>query len=359
MFKNIKIKSFRAFENIEVDNLRNINLFVGKNNSGKTTLLESIFILINPVNTELLLRINFYRGLNIIGPIIWQAYFNQFHINSNIIIGGEIRKPDEKRTLTIKPYISAVANQDLRDTTLQKNLIESNHIITETMQNIDGLNLEYEVKKPFEDAEFYETLLFKDGDDLKTKPVKNYKPNLRGIFLNTETIMKDISGRFADMQVKKQIEKVIYIFQKVEPNLKSLTLGTGNYVYADIGLSNMLPLNFLGDGFIRLLSIILAIADAENGIVLIDEIDNGFHYSSQEILWDAIYWASDLYKVQVFATTHSLECVKAFANAASKHDIGEEKSKLIRIERDREMHRAIQYEVNEVYSSLESGWEIR
>jgi AAA15 family ATPase/GTPase len=74
----------------------------------------------------------------------------------------------------------------------------------------------------------------------------------------------------------------------------------------------------MGDGMNRLLGITLALATARDGILLVDEIENGIHYSVQVDVWRAILHAAESLNVQVFATTHSWDCIRAFAAAASE-----------------------------------------
>jgi len=102
----------------------------------------------------------------------------------------------------------------------------------------------------------------------------------------------------------------------------------------------------------------LAILAYENGIVLIDEIDNGLHHSVQESLWKAIFAWANKYKVQIFATTHSDECVKAFAKC-SQGSLFAEEAKLYRIEREDDKFRAVEYTTEVLAESLDSNWEIR
>jgi AAA15 family ATPase/GTPase len=73
----------------------------------------------------------------------------------------------------------------------------------------------------------------------------------------------------------------------------------------------MLPLVLMGQGLGRFASILLRIANARNGVVMVDEIENGFHYSVMEKVWRAIGEAARRFDVQVFATTHSWECIGA------------------------------------------------
>jgi AAA15 family ATPase/GTPase len=98
----------------------------------------------------------------------------------------------------------------------------------------------------------------------------------------------------------------------IEPRLKRIAVvatGDAPVLYGDIGLSQMLQLANMGDGMSRLASLILAIGNAQNGVVLVDEIENGFHHTMMQKVWAAIGKAARRSNTQVFATTHSLECI--------------------------------------------------
>ena len=82
-------------------------------------------------------------------------------------------------------------------------------------------------------------------------------------------------------------------------------------IYADVGLSRPVPVGFLGDGVGRLLSMALAFHDARGGMIFIDEVENGLHHSVLEDVWKELNWLSKEFDVQVFATTHSGECMHA------------------------------------------------
>lgn len=78
------------------------------------------------------------------------------------------------------------------------------------------------------------------------------------------------------------------------------------------------PLRTFGDGVNRLFGIILSLCNAKNGVVLIDEIENGLHYSVQTSIWKTIVRLARDLNVQVFATSHSWDCVRAFQEAAAE-----------------------------------------
>ena len=79
-----------------------------------------------------------------------------------------------------------------------------------------------------------------------------------------------------------------------------------------------MPLRSFGDGVNRLFGIALSLVNAKDGWLLIDEVENGMHYSVQLNVWRTIFRLSRELGIQVFATTHSWDCIEAFQGAASE-----------------------------------------
>jgi len=126
----------------------------------------------------------------------------------------------------------------------------------------------------------------------------------------------------------------------------------------DMDLSSLIPVNLLGGGMANFLSVALAMLDSSNGVVLIDEIENGLHYSVLHKLWQAVFrWSQEL-NVQVFATTHSTECIRAFHTSLGA-TLFESEARLFRLERRDENCRAVEYSRADLAESLESNWEVR
>ena len=117
------------------------------------------------------------------------------------------------------------------------------------------------------------------------------------------------------------------------------------------------PLKSLGDGAIRLFGVALALANSRNGFLLIDEAENGIHYSVQRDYWRMILQTAHKDNVQVIATTHSWDCVKGFARAAMETEDAE--GVLVRLERDDDGMRAIEYSEDELRVAAEQGIEVR
>lgn len=102
MYKQITIEDLRGIKHLKIDDFRQVNLLIGKNNCGKTTIIEALFLIIGATNPQLPLRINTFRDINLIDENSWRLIFNKLDINSNVKISGELDKPKEKRNLIIK-----------------------------------------------------------------------------------------------------------------------------------------------------------------------------------------------------------------------------------------------------------------
>ena len=116
------------------------------------------------------------------------------------------------------------------------------------------------------------------------------------------------------------------------------------------------PLKSLGDGAIRLFSAAIALANSRGGFLLIDEAENGIHHSVQRDYWRMVLHAADENNVQVIATTHSWDCIKGFAQAAIEE---EAEGVAVRLERDEEGLRAVEYSEEALHIAAEQGIEVR
>ena len=117
------------------------------------------------------------------------------------------------------------------------------------------------------------------------------------------------------------------------------------------------PLKSLGDGVTRLFAAGLALANSRDGFLVIDEAENGIHYSVQRDFWRMVLRAAHQHNVQVLATTHSRDCVKGFARAAA--EIDEAEGVLVRLERDGDGVRAVGYTEEELETVAAQDIEVR
>jgi len=351
MFKSIKIKNLRAITELEIDDLGQINLFVGQNSCGKTTFLEAVFFLIGSTNPQLPINANVFRDLPFLSNRLWPTYFHNMDTVLPIEIFGCLRDTEEKQNLLIRPRQKEIrATPPMHPDTTPPGYAASD---SETIFESDGLRLEYTSSK--DPSTKIESTIFLKGNQLITEGAKSR--DIRGIFVNPFTIY-NWRDRFSAIQNKKQVTEVISLLKEIEPRISDLRLNEAGLLLADIGLSELIPANLMGGGIAKFLSIALAMLDSRNGIVLIDEIENGLHHSAQKTIWKAIFnWALHL-NVQVFATSHSNESIKAFNNIIAT-SLFETEAKLFRFERKDEKFRAVEYSKDILAESLESDWEVR
>lgn len=117
------------------------------------------------------------------------------------------------------------------------------------------------------------------------------------------------------------------------------------------------PLRSLGDGAVRLFGVALALANAAGGFLLVDEAEKGIHHSLQQQFWSFILQKARRHSVQILATTHSWDCIRSFAAAASEDDNVE--GSLVRLERSSGALQAVEYSEEELGIAAQQGIEVR
>lgn len=150
-----------------------------------------------------------------------------------------------------------------------------------------------------------------------------------------------------------RIQRVAVVGDK-EPGYRRL----GRRVVVKIrGYPHPIPLKSLGDGVTRLFAAGLALANSRNGFLVVDEAENGVHYSVQRDFWRMVLQSACQHNVQVLATTHSKDCVRGFARAAA--EFGEAGGVYVRLERDGEEVWTVEYTNKELQTVAEQDIEVR
>lgn len=108
----------------------------------------------------------------------------------------------------------------------------------------------------------------------------------------------------------------------------------------------------------RILAMAMSLVTSENGVLLVDEIETGLHYEAQTDMWRLILETAKELNVQVFATTHSWDCIAAYQEALSQV---EDKSigKLFRLDSKYGKLRAVEYDADDLDIAVRKGIEVR
>lgn len=294
MFSDITIERFRGIRYANIPELGRVNVFFGKNNCGKSSLLEAIFLVCGQSNPQLPININILRGyrtLRSIDDLSIDFYGLDTTSPIHISAGGE-----EPRDLEISTIVSS---------SKQVNIGE---VVDTSSIDSDGY---YGLKLRFGHNQSSE-IIIKDREQTgQVNKSETYLEPLNGVLLTPRLTFNstDLVQKLSAMIANKEIGKVLSVLHVIEPKIQDITTNN-DQILVDIGLSRFLPIAVMGDGILKLLDIIITITNSANGIVLIDEVDNGLHYSVMPLLWKMICTAAIENNVQVFATTHNIDSLK-------------------------------------------------
>lgn len=310
MFKSLDIKNFRGIRSAEIDGFERVNLFFGKNNCGKSTVLEALFLISGQSNPLLPLSVNSMRNYMRFSESDLNIEF--FGLNPenkiNISVSG-----DENRWLEIVQIKS------------QSNVVQLGSLGNGESDNaakVYGIKLNYSIGE--RENRYSSELIIKEGDaeNGKVKIDKRYNENLFSRYLTANASQASIDEQFALLVANKKEKNVLSILQEIEPGIKDIQL-VGTELLVDIGESQRLPINMMGDGLRKLFFIIVSIYQCRNGLLLVDEIDNGLHFTAMEVLWKAVLKASVDNNVQIFATTHNIDSLKGLAKVLKQSEYSE------------------------------------
>jgi ABC-type transport system involved in cytochrome c biogenesis ATPase subunit len=287
MIDEIKIENFRGFTSLTLPSLKRVNLIVGENNAGKTSLLEAILLLCDADKAGYLPQQ--FRPIQ--GDVNLRYFRWLLRDGTQDKIGNLQCSIAGKRNLVLFGTPSASGGLKI-----------PKGFSSETFSAIQSSNKSLSIWK------------LNGSQPLTCRSISVFQQQ------HDHRSLVTLVGR---AQRKSGGEETLQnLLAKVDPRIKKIRVdpGTdgnsdGNQVIVDIGLSELMPLTQTGQGVNRLMSILADIIGESPDVLLIDEIENGLHHSVQQQIWTGLAEAAEKLNVQIFATTHSDECLRA-ANAA-------------------------------------------
>ena len=364
MYTTFRIQNFRGFKDLELKDIARVNLIAGKNNVGKTSLLEAMGVFFGKI--DLLLHrsrsishdendtLGGHYGLS--GSFDLATLFNQFDTDKEI---GLFFTFDDGDSNILKLFLTHFSASTLP----AKNPIYN----YSNSQNVAYDSYALKIHSPLINSDEYDYLITgRDtiGNFVAFTSQSKFRNLSKTIFANSRqrTEKNQLEIRLSELKRNRQTKLVLdtlNIFYDGDIKANDIQL-LDDGLYVDVSNSpRLLPLNILGDGMIRLTEIILAISASKNGIILIDEIENGLHYSVQRDIWKAIAKAAEQFNVQVFATTHSREMIQA-AHEAFK-ETPEDDFRFYRLDRDKKSGEiyATTYDQYSMEAAIEVNAEVR
>ena len=172
---------------------------------------------------------------------------------------------------------------------------------------------------------------------------------------------RSLAALFGRARFAGYVSSIETTIRLLEPRLRRMETITDSRgvpaIYGDIGSSPPLPVSVMGEGTKRLLALSLAFLKAQNGVILVDEIENGLHHSVLIDVWKNLDWLSREFNVQVFATTHSYECIVAANNAFNELESTD--LHFHRMHRQDNKIKAVTYDKQALDTNIEYLWELR
>lgn len=358
MHKSFSIENFRCFEDFTVTALKRINLITGKNNVGKTALLEALWLHHGYHNPELGLRLQVFRGLTHFkrDEFMWNLFLG-FDPQRKIILSSQDQN-GQRHTLSITMHEHATSRVSLRKERhgeeSGKELLPTYMLEQETSSSV-GTEVRFQYDETISAHAYVET----DGIRFE-RPAGIKDPLAILLVAGQKEGLKTLAERYGNLEVRKETRQIVETLTLIEPRLVGLTvrhIGGNPVIYGDVGAARLMPLPLMGDGVGRLLGIALAIPEAKDGVLLIDEVENGLHHSVMVDVWRALARLARVYNVQIFATTHSAECIYAAHEAFADDEPYE--FALHRLEQVAGTIQAVSYDNNTLAAAFEIDVEVR
>lgn len=336
LLPSFRIQGFRAFRDLQIPRLGRVNLLVGKNNVGKTTALEALKVYAAGPDAPWEIRDLLERRQEIRRGSprektpphfdIDRVFFQSEHDGrSSVIQLGPVEGATPLRIQIgrvsgnaplLHPFggVFSAADEEIPDNAQPANQALRVSRGTVTIQVISMRSLS-DLHHPLEIA------------DMHMGRILEGKSPLTCELLPARGIDKASIGALWDSIVLTANEQsTLQALRIIAPDIERISLvedpqqqGIRYALISRKGHSSPEPLHSMGDGMNRVFELALGLVSASDGLFLIDEVENGVHYAAQEQLWRFIFEASSQLNVQVFATTHSWDCIAAFQKAASSH----------------------------------------
>lgn len=319
MLKNIEITNFRCFEATKFSGFKRVNLIGGQNNAGKTALLEAVLLNNCPKSRTIIelkrIRKEASDAVKAMPERTWDSFFfNQDKRTTIKITGTNIQDISTIVEILVCNSIEILENEE-----------EARKLLTLISKNEPTSSvLQVRVIQDNQEKSKYPVIATSDGMLFHDIPDYNNLPIIPSFGRMSN---KDLTEEYDKARLNDKDEEVLKAFQILDPSIEkveSFSIGEPTLYLVRKKQKGRLPLSLFGDAMNRVAAIMIKLINNDYKFLLIDEIENGIHYTKQGNFWEQLFrLASDL-DIQIFATTHSLEMIKAFTETGvSKYpDLG-------------------------------------
>lgn len=369
MTRRLRLTGYRSFEAYEVSELGRLNLFLGENSSGKTSLLEAAEFLASGGDPWVLVRAADRRGE--ISPVRdSESRGPEWATNITHVFHGHDFLGEGDRKIRIEGSHDAIT---IRVRYLDDEEQNGNaSLFEETEESAPSLGLEISGARatdtPVLPIGLDGTVLFRRFRHVRSPygPASREAPRTRYLAPGSLGV-HDMRSMWDRMQIEGRESDVVQAVRLVAEHIKSLHFLVSEPSRLHQGGAGILarltddprrvPLGSLGDGIRRILALSLSIIDTSGGCLLVDELDSGLHWSVMRDMWSFLIQAAVQSSVQVMATSHSLDCLRALASLHGERPDLSQQVSVFKL--DRRLVRGVRLDADEVEVAVQQGIELR
>lgn len=324
MLNSFHIKNFKNFRNLTLDTLGRINLIVGKNNVGKSSLLEAISIYITNGEENWLRDLLANRGEEI--PMAKGDEINAENVKQHYISlfsGWEENYCQD--------YEIALGTNDKEEIPVRISQVYIREGKNESTISLETFSEEMLHTQVDRSSITNAGLFISNGHQSNIIPYKKQKSYLNVFnekcpfqYIPVDMIVRMNNAKLFDkVSLSPDEDYVLDALRIINPainRIRFIDTNEGRYseriaIVTLEGSDKRYRLGSMGDGINRILTIILALLNCKNGILLLDEFETGLHYSVQTQLWQIVFMLAEKLDIQVFVTSHSNDCIRSFTKA--------------------------------------------
>lgn len=309
MIESIEIKNFRGIKHCKIDGATRINVLVGPNGSGKTSFLEGLFFAVGG-SPELLVRTKNWRGSTNEGVLSTGT-------SSGVVQAlwaFTFRDPkDGPATFDVK----TASGKHRRIRIRQEEVESSISLGSPNTGSIKPLGLAFDYEDEGQQVVTLSPRL--EGSNVQ---IGNTQSLSLSHFIASRLVLPEAetAAAYSHLRVNDPLKALAFegAFLSEFNQLKSLDIEAPwgpSAIYGTLKNGRKLPLSMISGGISHLAGILVRIAASMGAVIVIDEIENGFYHKRFKSTWRMIYDLARASDVQIFASTHSLECLQAMADA--------------------------------------------
>lgn len=352
-FKNIEIKNFRGIDHLKIDDFSRVNILLGQNSSGKSSVLECLLLMMGMSNPDLPQTINSIRSRNYSSFADLGYMFHNYNINVKPETSS-VLFDDTKRHLSLElTYVFDEKSQP----DLQNGQIPT----SETKTFLNTLKMLFDVESGQQKSTYECSLTINQQGFISNKKLaEGYFEKNSVAFLSSDLAAGNPANDLVELAKRRLKDTVIEQLRHFDSRITTLEI-LNNVAYVGLeGIDQLLAVNMQGDGLRRYLNIVAASANPINNILLIDEIENGLHYSAYKKLWEAIFALATTTNKQVFVTTHSKETLSHLNEMLEEHPEYQQEMRLYTLANTPiKRHQAYKYTFDGLSGACENDVELR